>query len=148
MRIAFVVATVMLVVLALAFTLPPGGIVGIIGPNGAGKTTYFNLISGQLTATRGTVWRNWEGPLAFADRAEFLGDTDFADVPVARLLSRIITDLASIPILYSAVGRFSGQFWQSLPVMAAVLTAIRHSRPNGSSGRRIRCGSQWALITI
>jgi len=29
----------------LAFTLPPGGIVGVIGPNGAGKTTLFRLIT-------------------------------------------------------------------------------------------------------
>ncbi len=27
----------------------------IVGPNGAGKTTYFNLISGQLTASAGSV---------------------------------------------------------------------------------------------
>jgi len=27
----------------------------IVGPNGAGKTTYFNLISGQLRATEGSV---------------------------------------------------------------------------------------------
>lgn len=27
----------------------------IIGPNGAGKTTFFNLLSGQLKPTRGTV---------------------------------------------------------------------------------------------
>ena len=27
----------------------------IVGPNGAGKTTYFNLISGQLPATSGSV---------------------------------------------------------------------------------------------
>src|SRR5437868_7763677 len=34
---------------ALTFKLPPGGIVGIIGPNGAGKTTLFRLISGHET---------------------------------------------------------------------------------------------------
>jgi len=33
----------------------PGELTVIVGPNGAGKTTYFNLISGQLTATSGTV---------------------------------------------------------------------------------------------
>src|ERR1700683_5353130 len=33
----------------------PGQLTAIVGPNGAGKTTYFNLISGQLRATSGTV---------------------------------------------------------------------------------------------
>ncbi len=32
-----------------------GTLTAIVGPNGAGKTTYFNLISGQLPATSGTV---------------------------------------------------------------------------------------------
>src|SRR5437867_3235018 len=32
---------------AVAFDLPPGGIVGIIGPNGAGKTTLFRMITGS-----------------------------------------------------------------------------------------------------
>ena len=32
-----------------------GTLTAIVGPNGAGKTTYFNLISGQLKATAGTV---------------------------------------------------------------------------------------------
>ena len=33
----------------------PGTLTAIVGPNGAGKTTYFNLISGQIPATEGTV---------------------------------------------------------------------------------------------
>jgi branched-chain amino acid transport system ATP-binding protein len=33
----------------------PGSLTAIVGPNGAGKTTYFNLISGQLSATSGSV---------------------------------------------------------------------------------------------
>eukprot|EP01035_Chromulina_nebulosa_P007229 gene7229-9754_t len=33
----------------------PGTLTAIVGPNGAGKTTYFNLISGQLKASAGTV---------------------------------------------------------------------------------------------
>ena len=32
----------------------------IIGPNGAGKTTFFNLLSGQLAASRGTIEFNGE----------------------------------------------------------------------------------------
>ncbi|HKQ28242.1 MAG TPA: ABC transporter ATP-binding protein [Burkholderiales bacterium] len=33
----------------------PGTLTAIVGPNGAGKTTYFNLISGQLPASSGSV---------------------------------------------------------------------------------------------
>ena len=33
----------------------PGTLTVIVGPNGAGKTTYFNLISGQLRASAGSV---------------------------------------------------------------------------------------------
>jgi len=39
----------------ISFTLRAGEIMGLIGPNGAGKSTTFNLISGVLPATRGTV---------------------------------------------------------------------------------------------
>jgi branched-chain amino acid transport system ATP-binding protein len=34
----------------------PGTLTAIVGPNGAGKTTYFNLISGQLRPSAGSVW--------------------------------------------------------------------------------------------
>ncbi|MDJ0323706.1 branched-chain amino acid ABC transporter ATP-binding protein/permease [Cryobacterium sp. PH31-AA6] len=36
-------------------TVPAGTILGLIGPNGAGKTTCFNMISGALVPTSGTV---------------------------------------------------------------------------------------------
>jgi branched-chain amino acid transport system ATP-binding protein len=36
-------------------TFQPGTLTAIVGPNGAGKTTYFNLISGQLKASSGSV---------------------------------------------------------------------------------------------
>jgi len=40
---------------AVSCSFQPGTLTAIVGPNGAGKTTYFNLISGQLPATRGSV---------------------------------------------------------------------------------------------
>jgi sulfate-transporting ATPase len=40
---------------ALDFRLPPGGIVGVIGPNGAGKTTLFRMITGQEQPDGGTL---------------------------------------------------------------------------------------------
>lgn len=39
----------------VSFAVPTGQIVGVIGPNGAGKTTLFNLVSGVLTPTSGSV---------------------------------------------------------------------------------------------
>ena len=40
---------------AVSCAFAPGTLTAIVGPNGAGKTTYFNLISGQLKASRGSV---------------------------------------------------------------------------------------------
>lgn len=37
------------------FQVVTGEILGLIGPNGAGKTTLFNLISGALPLTRGSI---------------------------------------------------------------------------------------------
>lgn len=39
----------------VSFAVQEKEIVGIIGPNGAGKTTLFNLISGAMPVTSGTV---------------------------------------------------------------------------------------------
>ncbi len=44
-----------LLVDALDFTLPPGGIVGVIGANGAGKTTLFKMLVGIDTPDEGTL---------------------------------------------------------------------------------------------
>src|SRR2546422_10546165 len=39
----------------VGLTVDEGEIVGLIGPNGAGKTTCFNLLSGFLRPTAGTI---------------------------------------------------------------------------------------------
>ncbi|UXH80778.1 branched-chain amino acid ABC transporter ATP-binding protein/permease [Roseateles amylovorans] len=39
----------------VSFTLRAGEIMGLIGPNGAGKSTTFNLISGVMSASAGTL---------------------------------------------------------------------------------------------
>ncbi len=49
-----------------------GSLTAIVGPNGAGKTTYFNLMSGQLPATSGSVHLDGEDitHLGTAQRAQ------------------------------------------------------------------------------
>ena len=39
----------------VSFTVEAGEIMGLIGPNGAGKTTCFNLISGLIPPTAGSI---------------------------------------------------------------------------------------------
>ena len=40
---------------AVSIAVQPGHITGLIGPNGAGKTTLFNVITGLLSPSQGTV---------------------------------------------------------------------------------------------
>jgi len=53
----------------LAFSLPPGGIVGVIGPNGAGKTTLFRMIAGQEQPDGGTLRLGDTVELAYVDQS-------------------------------------------------------------------------------
>ncbi len=39
----------------VSFQVPAGSIYGLIGPNGAGKTTVFNLITGLLSPSAGSI---------------------------------------------------------------------------------------------
>ncbi|MBI1889605.1 MAG: ABC transporter ATP-binding protein [Burkholderiales bacterium] len=39
----------------VSFSVPQGGIFGLIGPNGAGKTTVFNLVTGLLQPSSGSI---------------------------------------------------------------------------------------------
>jgi len=42
----------------LDFHIDEGEILGLIGPNGAGKTTFFNLVTGVMAPTSGTIRYN------------------------------------------------------------------------------------------
>ncbi len=53
----------------LAFTLPPGGIVGVIGPNGAGKTTLFRMITGKEKPDGGSIRLGETVKLGYVDQS-------------------------------------------------------------------------------
>ncbi|MDM5154486.1 ABC transporter ATP-binding protein [Bacillus sp. DX1.1] len=44
------------VIRGVNLTIQKGKLISIIGPNGAGKTTLFNLLSGQLSPTKGEIY--------------------------------------------------------------------------------------------
>src|SRR5215813_8408786 len=54
---------------ALSFNLPRGGIVGVIGPNGAGKTTLFRMITGQEKPDAGSLRVGESVRLAYVDQS-------------------------------------------------------------------------------
>jgi len=56
---------------AVSCAFEQGTLTAIVGPNGAGKTTYFNLISGQLRPSAGTILLAGEDitRLSIAERA-------------------------------------------------------------------------------
>ncbi|MEN8185137.1 MAG: ATP-binding cassette domain-containing protein, partial [Myxococcota bacterium] len=58
-----------LLVEALSFSLPPGGIVGVIGGNGAGKTTLFRMITGEEKPDRGELRLGETASLAYVDQS-------------------------------------------------------------------------------
>ena len=61
---------------ALSFKLPPGGIVGVIGPNGAGKTTLFRMITGKETPDDGALEVGDTVKLGYVDQSRDSLDGD------------------------------------------------------------------------
>lgn len=94
----------------------PGTLTAIVGPNGAGKTTYFNLISGQLRASSGTV----------------------------RLNGRDLTALGAAARMHAGLGRAFQltQLFPRLSVHENVRLALQ-SRQQGMGWRQIRFWRTW-----
>lgn len=94
----------------------PGSLTAIVGPNGAGKTTYFNLISGQLRASSGTV----------------------------RLNGRDLTALGAAARMHAGLGRAFQltQLFPRLSVHENVRLALQ-SRQQGAGWRQIRFWRTW-----
>ena len=94
----------------------PGTLTALVGPNGAGKTTYFNLISGQLRASAGTV----------------------------HLDGRNLTSLGAAARMHAGLGRAFQltQLFPRLSVHENIRLALQ-SRAQGASWRHIRLWRVW-----
>ena len=57
----------------VSFQVPAGGVVAVIGPNGSGKSTLFNVITGMVRASGGSVTLMAEGMEAGGRGRELLG---------------------------------------------------------------------------
>ncbi len=88
----------------------------LIGPNGAGKTTFFNLLTGQLTPTEGTV--------EFKSDGEWVDITDAKPQETAQLgihrsfqITNIFptsTVLENVRVAAQAHGENSLRFWRNV----------------------------------
>src|SRR3990172_170287 len=83
----------------LSFTAEEGKITSLIGPNGAGKTTLFNVASGLLKPTAGSILyrgREITGKAPHVITRLGIGRT-FQDPRVFRNLTAIENVLAGVP---------------------------------------------------
>jgi ATP-binding cassette ChvD family protein len=92
---------------ALNFTLPRGGIVGIIGPNGAGKTTLFRMLTGVESPDAGEIRIGPTVRLAYVDQSrQTLNDSKTVWEEISGGLDVIRVDAYETPSR-SYVGRFN-----------------------------------------
>lgn len=66
----------------LSFSVKAGEVVGLIGPNGAGKSTMFNLVTGVLSATSGSI--KFRG-----QKIDNLPSRDIAKLGIARTFQHV-----------------------------------------------------------
>lgn len=87
----------------VSFQVPPGVVAALVGPNGSGKTTVFNVATGRLRPTSGSVF------LRSSDVTR-LRPCDLAQRGVGRLFQevRVFSNLAAVDNVDVAFGDRSG----------------------------------------
>jgi len=122
----------------VTFSVRPGEIVGLIGPNGAGKTTLFNLITGLLHPTAGTI--------------RFRGE-DITTLPSHAICRRgiartfqLVRIFPSLTVLENVlVGGCFGREGGGRPLAAAREDAAAHLRTVGLDGWADRPGGSLPI---
>ena len=99
----------------VTFKMPDTGISALIGPNGAGKTTLFNVITGFVQPTDGTVKFNGKDITPFKSEQVFMGG-----------ISRTFQNLNIIPELTLRENMYLGLVGKERP--SAIKTLLRINR--------------------
>ncbi|SHH98596.1 ABC transporter ATP-binding protein [Marivita hallyeonensis] len=97
----------------VSIDIQTGTITGLIGPNGAGKTTLFNVLTGMLPPTSGTVHLDGQDVTRFRPDALFamgLGRTFQIPRPFAKM--SVLENVMLAPLAQSGE-RLWGPFFQS-----------------------------------
>ena len=101
----------------VTFAVEAGGIHAVIGPNGAGKTTLFNLISGLIPPTEGTIT---------------LGDADIAALPPERRaalgLARTFQNIRVFGAMTVLENVLTGLHARTTAGLPGILFRSRHAR--------------------
>ncbi|MEH6889814.1 ATP-binding cassette domain-containing protein [Bacillus sp. JJ864] len=90
--------------------IPKGKFISIIGPNGAGKTTLFNLLSGQLSPTKGEIYFKERDitKLSISDRTRFGMGRSFQ-------LTNIFPELTVLENVRLGVQSYSKDYYRFFP---------------------------------
>ncbi|MWB76891.1 ATP-binding cassette domain-containing protein [Pseudooceanicola sp. 216_PA32_1] len=99
---------------AVSCAFHPGELTVIVGPNGAGKTTFFNLVSGQLTATSGRVVKDGTDITGMAPSARAR-----QGIGRAFQLTNLFPQLTVLENIRLAVQARSGDGWRMLRQVTA-----------------------------
>ncbi len=111
----------------VSFTVEPGEIVAVIGPNGAGKTTLFNLVTGFLEPSAGTVR---------------LGGAELAGLLPAAVAARGIARTFQVTSLFSGLSveenlRTATHLWSLRNPLDALLRSRRFRAREGEIERAV-----------
>ena len=101
----------------ISFRVEPGEILALIGPNGSGKSTIFNLLSGTLAPTAGSI--------------RFL-DHEIGGMPPYRIINRGIGRTFQIPRPFKRLSLFenvalAGYYGQGQPSRAKAFEAAERA---------------------
>ncbi|MDY6765539.1 MAG: ABC transporter ATP-binding protein [Halobacteria archaeon] len=98
------------------FELSEDELCSLIGPNGAGKTTFFNLITGELSPTEGTIeFKNQDKWVDITDRPTY--ETASMGIHRSYQITNLFpttTVLENVRIAAQAHGPDSFNFWKNV----------------------------------